>query len=257
LLEDGRLRAARLEGENHALRKAVARARSENDELAERRRAAEERSEHLQSVSQSLCMALLDIARLGEAAPKASAQAVEAVDKASAAVASAPADTSLRASPGNAVAAESLRRAVNLQVPSSPSSAPVETLRPVPLQPPLATDDVAAAESLRRTLSSQVVDDSRRDGEEKEKFFYIGSPQNLHCMVQQDEDARSRLLEASLNVGARMEEIFARRSKLQALCDTKVLANCSNAAIETEPPTEAGSTAPSGESEGVFPFQTF
>eukprot|EP00747_Dinoflagellata_sp_TGD_P021111 gnl/TRDRNA2_/TRDRNA2_128278_c0_seq1.p1 gnl/TRDRNA2_/TRDRNA2_128278_c0~~gnl/TRDRNA2_/TRDRNA2_128278_c0_seq1.p1 ORF type:complete len:584 (+),score=106.21 gnl/TRDRNA2_/TRDRNA2_128278_c0_seq1:76-1752(+) len=71
LLADGRLLTARLEGENLALRRAVARAKRENTELAERQRRAEERNRTLEldnlRVSQELLPAALRSAAVSAA----------------------------------------------------------------------------------------------------------------------------------------------------------------------------------------------
>lgn len=175
LLADGRLRAARLEGENHALRRAVARARFENDELAARRRAAEERSEALERE--------------------------------------------------NRAASEALRRTALLQQsPSTGSGGRLEAWQTV-LPGPGLTAETAPTVSLSPT-SSRRPDDN--------------AGQRAHS-----EEARSRLLHASLAVGRRMEEILARHSALHALRDVvklgdhKTLGDCH---------IEVGSTAASGES---------
>jgi hypothetical protein len=174
LLADGRLRASMLEGENHALRRAVARARGENAELAARRRAAEERNQALELQNQA--------------------------------------------------ASEALRRTTLFhQRASTPTSCPS------------AASAKELADKAEGSALSGHTERRRADSEE----------------------ARSRLLQASLVVGRRMEEIFARHSALQALYKSKTLTDSSVVEVlpqEAEPSTEAGSSRASGGSaEGSSP----
>lgn len=174
LLSDPRLEAAKLEGENRALRKAVEKARLENEELATRQAAAEARNAAL------------------EAENRAAAEALRrAVPLASMGVAAQPASQSGSLATGVA-----------------PQSLPPRILANSAKAPPVS--------SLRHEL-----------GEAR------GPSRSPRQLSPQAAEARDRMLGTSQEVGRRMEEIFARHTKLQSLLDADADA------------TEAGSTAPS------------
>mmetsp|Transcript_117714 Transcript_117714/g.327824 ORF Transcript_117714/g.327824 Transcript_117714/m.327824 type:complete len:652 (-) Transcript_117714:3-1958(-) len=257
LMADGRLLTACLEGENQALKRAVSRARLEIDELMKRRSAAEARTQALAAENQAAAQALRRCTTLSSAGrPPMEAQAPADAARAPPALPAArPAEA------GGGAASQSLRQLL-LQQPGGAALAPGGDLRgtaaavprpadatppaagltpapaPVAATAPAPAQAAAPAASPAPTpasaaLPAPVPAAPPAKGTEQLQPASSVAPEQFPAGPAQH--ARCRLLETSEEIGRRMEEILARRGKLQAALD-----------VEAET-TDAGSTAASGE----------
>lgn len=215
LLADGRLHAAQLEGENQALKRAVARARQENDELLARRQAVEERSDELERENRARAEALrrtMDLmaarGRSGSSTPRrrtpvappppASWQdhGIPMPGQAAAPATSLGGDMPAgglghrgQAEPGTAELREALRSALGHGAkagPPTPTSQAATQAATQPVRPPAQATNAEP------------------------------------CSAEAFE-ARHRLLETSCDVDRRLEEILARRSHLLQAVSTEAV----------------------------------
>lgn len=182
LLADGRLLTARLEGENLALKRAVQRARSEIGELMKGRELAEARVRSLHEENSAAAEALRRCTGTGAFASKATETSMQGAAEAAAGVASGKLGTSHRA---NAL----------LETPPQPRGG--------------APGDTAAGGS----WPSPGAGGGDSGG---------GCTSPVSQSSARDEQARTKLIQASDAICRRMEELLSRRGKkLQAVLDAE------------------------------------
>lgn len=182
LLADGRLLTARLEGENLALKRAVQRARTEIGELMKGRELAEARVRSLHEENSAAAEALRRCTGTGAFASKATESSMPGAAEAAAGVASGKLGTSQRA---NAL----------LETPPQPRGG--------------APGDTAAGGS----WPSPGAGGGDSGG---------GCTSPVSQSSARDEQARTKLIQASDEICRRMEELLSRRGKkLQAVLDAE------------------------------------
>lgn len=208
LLADGRLLTACLEGENRALRRAVQQAKLEIDELVQRRCSADERATSLAAENRAAAEALR---KCGPLTAKG-LPALETLDKAAT-----PGDKPPL--PSDSAAAASLRLLLLSDAHrygnASSALGHAEKAAEGPFEAALARLPAPAPEALAPKAPT------------------APKAQQVPAEAEATTAARERLLETSQDIGRRMDEILARRGKLQVVLDAE---------------TDVGSSALSGES---------
>lgn len=234
LLADGRVVTAALEGENLALRRAVERARGEINDLVQRRSAAEVRAKRLAEENKAAAEALRLAADRNTGASSQRAPCIDGETLETPSVA--PAEASLPVTPTSCV--DGLPAGVTpepdqVSISSGPtgrSFAAADSLRRLvltedagPLKPvastPAQETRPAAASALLAALAMPAAGSTKP--QQDKGAMHTPAPAPTH---RSDDAAKAaaqaKLLEFSEDIERRMEEILARKGKLQVALGT-------------------------------------
>lgn len=251
LMADGRLLTACLEGENRALRRAVARAKVEIDEMVKRRSATEDRARSLAEENQAAAHALRRLAGPG-AATRPGAGSTDLPEPSGTAVAPREADAfglpvdlsqgvANDAVPGASVELSTGPTASSSAAPSEPPSSArsdaAASLRKLVLLGGAGAGGGAAAGEYNAGSTAQMTPAASGFSERPEHpapaAVQVSASRATGAVVE--ATPRRQLLERSEEIGRRMEEILSRRGKLHQVLDSA-----------SEQSTDAGSSSAQG-----------